>query len=164
MKTNVLMTTQNIILIVVGVILLTLLVFYIIAKVKSKKGQLVLTANGWDMAMLLACPVAVFVAWCWGFDHPLNTVQIVCLVIAGLCLIGTIIMSIFHNSDRFMHIVISILAKLFIIWLTFMVILILVTAFIVCLLLSMMRSHNDDDEYILLKYDHALHAYVGYRV
>lgn len=158
------MTTQHKILIVAGAIILTLLVFYIIAKVKSKRGMLVLTANGWDMAMLLICPAALFVAWCWGFDQALNTAQIVCLVIAGLCFVGTVIMSIAHNTDHFMHIVISILAKLFIIWLTFMVILILVTAFIVCLLLSMMRSHNDDDEYILLKYDHALHAYVGYRV
>ncbi len=92
------MNSSNTNMIVVGVAVLILLIFYIIAKVKSKKGALILTANGWDMAMLLGCPVAIFVAWCWGFDHPLNTVQIVCLVIAGLCLIGTIIMSIVEVS------------------------------------------------------------------
>ena len=86
-------------LIIMGIAFVILLVFYIIAKVKSKKYELVLTANGCDMAMLLSCPVAIFVAWRWGFDHPLNTVQIVCLVIAGLCLMGTIIMSIVHNSN-----------------------------------------------------------------
>lgn len=151
-------------LIIMGIAFVILLVFYIIAKGKSKKYELVLTANGWDMAMLLACPVAIFVAWCWGFDHPLNTVQIVCLVIAGLCLIGTIIMSIVHNSSSLMDIVISVLAKLFIIWLTLMAIFLLIVALVVSVLITLMRSHNEDEEYILLKYDHALRAYVGYRV
>ncbi len=157
------MDTSNTTLIITGIVFLILLVFYIIAKVKSKKYELVLTANGWDMAMLLACPVAIFVAWCWGFDQALNTVQIVCLVIAGLCLMGTIIMSIVHNPGSFIDILISVLAKLFIVWLTFMVILILIVVLIVSILISIMRSHNDD-EYILLKYDHALRAYVGYRI
>ena len=158
------MTAQNTNLIIAGAVFLVLLIFYIIAKVKSKRYELVLTANGWDMAMLLACPVAIFVAWCWGFDHPLNTVQIVCLVIAGLCVIGTIIMSIVHNSGSFMGIVISVLAKLFIVWLTLMAIFLLIVALVVSVLITLMRSHNEDEEYILLKYDHALRAYVGYRV
>ncbi len=158
------MTAQNTNLIIAGAVFLVLLVFYIIAKVKSKRYELVLTANGWDMAMLLACPVAIFVAWCWGFNHPLNTAQIVCLVIAGLCLIGTIIMSIVHNSGSFMGIVISVLAKLFIVWLTLMAIFLLIVALVVSVLITLMRSHNEEDEYILLKYDRALRAYVGYRI
>lgn len=151
-------------LIIMGIAFVILLVFYIIAKVKSKKGTLVLTANGWDMTMLLACPVAIFVAWCWGFDHPLNTVQIVCLVIAGLCLVGTVIMSIVHNKGSFMDILISVMAKLFIIWLTLLAIFLLIVALVVSVMISLMRSHDGDDEYILLKYDHALRAYVGYKV
>ena len=158
------MTDNTTNLIVAGSVFLVLLVFYIIAKVKSKRGQMVLTANGWDMAMLLACPIAIFVAWCWGFDHPLNTAQTVCLVIAGLCLVGTIIMSIVHNSDSFIHIVISILAKLFIVWLTLMIIMLIITIFLVCVVISMVSHHDDDDDYILLKYDRALHAYVGYKL
>ena len=155
---------DTITLIIMGVAFVILLLFYIIAKVRSKNGKLILTANGWDMVMLLTCPVAVFVAWCWGFDQPLNTVQIICLVIAGLCLMGTIIMSIVHNPGSFIDILISVLAKLFIIWLTFMAIFLLIVALIVSIMISMMKSHNDDDEYILLKYDHALRAYVGYRI
>lgn len=158
------MTAQNTNHIIAGAVFLVLLVFYIIAKVKSKRYELVLTANGWDMAMLLVCPVAIFVAWCWGFNHPLNTAQIVCLVIAGLCLIGTIIMSIVHNSGSFMGIVISVLAKLFIVWLTLMAIFLLIVALVVSVLITLMRSHNEEDEYILLKYDRALRAYVGYRI
>ena len=155
---------NNTTLIIMGIAFVILLVFYIIAKVKSKRYELVLTANGWDMAMLLACPVAIFVAWCWGFNHPLNIAQIVCLVIAGLCLIGTIIMSIVHNSSSLMDIVISVLAKLFIIGLTLMAIFFLIVALVVSVLITLMRSHNEEVEYILLKYDRALRAYVGYRV
>lgn len=151
-------------LIIMGVAFVVLLVFYIIAKIKSKKGELVLTANGWDMAMLLACPVAIFIASCWNFDHPLNTAQIVCLVIAGLCLIGTIIMSIVHNLGNFMNIMISILAKLFVIWLTMIVIALLVAIFIFSVIITMMRGHDNDEDYILLKYDRALRAYVGYKI
>lgn len=158
------MDTSNSSLIITSLVLLALLVFYIIAKVKSKKGILVLTANGWDMALLLACPIAIFVAWCWGFDQPLNTAQMVCLVIAGFCMVGTIIMSIVHNSGRVMCIVISILAKLFIVWLTIFVLLLLIAILIFSVIISLAKGHNDDDDYILLKYDHALRAYVGYRV
>lgn len=150
--------------IIAGVVFLVLLVCYIIAKVRSNRDLMVLTANGWDMAMLLACPVALFVQMCWGYDHPLNNAQIVCMVIAGLCLTGTIIMSIVHNSDSFIDIVLSVLAKLFIVYLTLVAIFLFIMALLITLMISIMRSHEYDDEYILLKYDHFLHAYVGYRV
>ena len=155
---------ENTTLIITGIALAILLVFYIIAKVKSKKGALILTANGWDMTMLLTCPVAICVASCWDFNHPLNTAQIVCLVIAGLCLVGTFIMSVVHNQGKFMNVLISILAKLFIVWLTIFVIFLLIAIFIITVIISMAKGHDNDDEYILLKYDHALRAYVGYRV
>ena len=155
---------NNTSLIISGAVLLVLLVFYIIAKVKSKRGELILTANGWDMAMLLTCPVAICIASCWDFNHPLNTAQIICLVIAGFCLIGTIIMSIVHNQGSIMPIVISILAKLFIVWLTLFVIFLLIVVLVVSVMITLMKGHNEDDGYILLKYDRALRAYVGYKV
>lgn len=158
------MDASNTKLIIAVTVLLILLVFYIIAKVKSKRDELVLTANGWDMAMLLICPVAICIASIWDFNHPLNTAQVVCLVIAGLCLVGTIIMSIVHNQGKLINVVISILAKLFIIWLTAFVIFLLIAIFIFTVIISMVRGHDNDDEYILLKYDHALRAYVGYKV
>ena len=145
-------------------VFLVLLVFYIIALKKSKKGDLVLTANGWDMVMLLLCPLTIFVAWCMGFDHLLNTAQIIFLSIAALCFLGTCIMSVVHNSGHFMGIVISVLAKVFIVLLTLVALLILIMVFVVTVLLTFTRNHDDDEEYILLKYDRALRAYVGYKV
>lgn len=149
------------ILIIMVCIFVALLVFYIIAKSRSKKGDLVLTANGWDMALLLATPIALFIAWCWGFDHPLNTAQIVCLVVAGLCFAGTCIMSYIHNRDDYGDIAISILAKLFIILLTFWTIAIVLTIIAIVFIFSLIA--HSPGEYIVLKYDHFLHAYVGYR-
>jgi len=147
---------------IVIAVAIALLVFYFIAKSRSKKGELVLTANGWDMAMLLAVPIALFIAWCWGFDHPLNTPQTVFVVVAGLCFAGTCIMSFVHNQESFGNIVISILAKLFIVLLTFWTIAIVVTLLILYLILSMI-AHSPHDEYIVLKYNRYLDAFVGYR-
>ena len=141
---------------------IALLVFYFIAKSRSKKGELVLTASGWDMAMLLAVPIALFIAWCWGFDHPLNTPQTVFVVVAGLCFAGTCIMSIVHNRDSFGDAVLSILGKMFIILFTFWTIAIVAALLILYLLLSLV-AHSPRDEYIVLKYDRYLDAFVGYR-
>ncbi len=52
---------QQTLLIIIGCILLFALVCYIIALVKSKKGEMVLTTNGWDMALLLSCPILILV-------------------------------------------------------------------------------------------------------
>jgi uncharacterized membrane protein YcfT len=156
------MNTSSSNLIIIGAVLLLLLICYIVSLVLSKKGKMILTKNGWDMAMLLACPVALFVAWCWGFDHPLNTVQYVFLSIAGLCFIGTTIMSIISNMGNWWGMMLSILAKVFIVWLTLFIILLLITLLIIFVILTFVKG-NDKDEYILLKYDRSLRAYVGYR-
>lgn len=148
-------------LIALGVVLV-LLVFYIIARVKSKKGELVMSANGWDVAMLLVTPLAIFIAWFWGFDHPLNPVQTVCMVVAGFCFCGTCIMSAIHNSDSPGNVLISILAKVFIVWLTLMLLMLILLVVVLSILLAMI--HRDEDEYIVLRYDRVLRAYVGYRV
>ena len=63
-----------------------------------------------------------------------------------------------------MYILISILAKLFIIWLTLIIILLLIAVFVISVIISFINDHDDDDEYILLKYDRTLHAYVGYKI
>ena len=103
---------------------IALLVFYFIAKSRSKKG--------------------VFV------------------VVAGLCFAGTCIMSIVHNRDSFGDAVLSILGKMFIILFTFWTIAIVAALLILYLLLSLV-AHSPRDEYIVLKYDRYLDAFVGYR-
>ena len=150
--------------VIIGIsILVVLLTCYIIALVKSKRGEMVLTSNGWDMALLLACPIFFFAGWCVGLQPPFNTFQYVVWGLSIICLIGTIVCSIVSNLDSFWKILCSILAKLFIVLLTlgviFLILLILVFQFTMLLL-----RDREEEEYILLKYDRFLHAYVGYRV
>lgn len=154
---------QNVDLIIGISVLVILLTCYIIALVKSKRGEMVLTSNGWDMALLLACPIFFFAGWCVGLQPPYNTFQYVVFGISAICLLGTIIFSIIANTDSIWKILCSILAKLFIVWLTLFILLLLITILVVYAIVQVMKEH-ENEEFILLKYDRFLHAYVGYRV
>jgi len=141
-----------------------LLVFYIIALIMSKRNsELTISVSGWDKAMLLIAPTALFIANCWGWDEPVNTAQGVFLTIAGVCFVGTLAMTIFYSHGHFGWIIISILAKLFIICLTMFIIALIIALAIIFIMLSFIGDHHDEEEVIILKYDRFLDAYVGYR-
>ncbi|MBO4699371.1 zinc ribbon domain-containing protein [bacterium] len=145
-------------------ILGVLLVFYIIALVMShKNNSICISVNGWDKAMLLIAPTALFIANFWGWDEPVNTAQGVFLTISGVCLVGTIIMTLFYSNGHFGWIIISILAKIFIFWLTIFIIALLLALAVIFIMFSFIGDHSSDDEVIILKYDRFLDAYVGYR-
>lgn len=145
------------------VILVILLICYIIARVKSKKGDLVITANIFDKILIMVSPILFFVAWCIGFDHELTPLQIILLVLSGLMLMGSILFSIFANIGNIFHIIISILAKIFIFIFTNFLLLLLV----VIVVFSFMRavtSHGEREGTYVVKYDHFLDQWVGYRI
>lgn len=150
--------------IIVGIFLLIALVCYIIALVKAKRDEMVFTTNGWDMALLLTCPILVLVGSFMQEYPSMDTARYILWSIAGICLIGTIIFSISSNKDSIWKILCSIMAKIFVIWLTMFVILLLIAIFIFYVIISLTRDRNEDGEYILLKYDRFLKAYVGYRI
>ena len=151
--------------IIVLCVLVVSLVTYIIALVKSKRGEMVFTANGWDMALLLICPVLLLIGE-WMRENPeLDTARYVLLGISGACFLGTVIFSIVSNKGSFWKITCSILAKIFVVWLTVLIILLLIAILLFYIMISLIRKNEEDDgEYILLKYDNFLKAYVGYRV
>lgn len=155
---------QQTLYIVLCSVLLVALVCYIIALVKSKKGEMVFTANGWDMTLLLTCPILILVGSFMQENPSLDTIRYVLWGIAGVCFIGTIIFSIVSNKDSIWKMLCSILAKIFVIWLTMFVILLLIVIFVVYVILFFVRDRNEDGEYILLKYDRFLKAYVGYKI
>lgn len=155
---------QQTLYIILGCVLLVALVCYIIALVKSKKGEMVFTANGWDMTLLLTCPILILVGSFMQENPSLDTIRYVLWGIAGVCFIGTIIFSIVSNKDSIWKMLCSILAKIFVIWLTMFVILLLIVIFVVYVILFFVRDRNEDGEYILLKYDRFLKAYVGYKI
>ena len=149
--------------IAVGIFWIACLVCYIIARVKTKRGQMVLTANNWDKTLLLTTPSCLFVSWFFGFDHTPNTIQTVLFIVAGACFVGTVIFSITHNSGNITSILLSIFAKVFIIWLTVFILLLVLVILLIAFLITITTKSSDDDEYILLKYDKTLNAFVGYR-
>lgn len=151
--------------IILGVVLLITLVCYIIALVKSKKGEMTLTTNGWDMALLLTCPVLILVGSFMQENPSLAQTRYILWGVAGVCFIGSVIFSIVSNKGSFWKILCSILAKVFIVWLTMVIIMLLIAIFIFYLIAFFMRDRSEDDgEYILLKYDKFLKAYVGYKI
>lgn len=151
--------------IIIGVVLLITLVCYIIALVKSRKGNMTLTTNGWDMALLLTCPVLILVGSFMQENPSLEQTRYILWGVAGVCFIGSVIFSIVSNKDSFWKILCSILAKVFIVWLTMVIIMLLIAIFIFYVIAFFMRDRSEDDgEYILLKYDKFLKAYVGYKL
>lgn len=156
---------QQTLYIIIGVVLLITLVCYIIALVKSKKGDMTLTTNGWDMALLLTCPVLVLIGSFMQENPSLEQTRYILWGVAGVCFIGSVIFSIVSNKDSFWKILCSILAKVFIVWLTMFIIMLLIVIFIFYVIAFFVRDRSDDDgDYILLKYDKFLKAYVGYKL
>lgn len=155
---------QTTLYIIIGVVLAITLICYIIALVKSKRGEMVLTTNGWDMALLLTCPVLVLIGSFMQENPSLDQTRYILWGIAGVCFIGTMIFSFVSNSGSFGKILCSILAKVFVIWLTMFIIMLLIAILIFYIMLFFMRDRSEDGEYILLKYDRFLKAYVGYRI
>ena len=143
--------------------LVVLLVSYIVARVKSKNGELVITANVIDKILILVSPVLCFIAWCPGIDHDLSTFQITLFTISGLMLQGSIIFSVVANKGNALNIALSIMAKLFIYVLTFFLLLLLVAILVITFMLSAM-SHSHHEETYVVKYDHFLDQWVGYRI
>ena len=145
-----------------GSVILALLVFYIIALVKSKRGEMVFTANNWDMALLLGCPVLFFAGWCGGMEPPYMTYQYIVWTLSGICLLGTLIFV--SNQGNLWHIVCAVLAKIFVVWLTLFIIFLLICALVFSIIMTFFTHNDDSEEVIVLKYDKFLRAYVGYRV
>lgn len=125
---------------------------------------MVFTANGWDMGLLLTCPILILVGSCIMENPSYDTLRYVLWGFAGACLIGTITFSIITNKDSFWKKLCSIFAKIFAIWLTMFVIMLLIGILIFYIITLFARDRSEDEEFILIKYDRFLKEYVGYRV
>jgi len=140
-----------------------LLVSYVVAKVKSKDGELIITANAIDKILILTAPVLCFIAWCPGIDHELSAFQITLFSLSALMLQGSVIFSIAANKGNALNISLSVMAKLFIFVLTFLLLLLLIAILVITFMFSAM-SHSRYEGTYVMKYDHFLDQWVGYRV
>lgn len=150
-------------LIVLLIILILLLISYIIARIKLKQGTLVITANLLDKILIILSPILFFIAWCIGFDHKLSSLQIILLCLSGIMLMVSIVFSILANMGSLWNIILSVMAKLFIFVFTNILLLLLIVV-LVFSIMSTLMSHDDHEGTYIVKYDHFLDQWVGYRV
>jgi uncharacterized membrane protein len=87
----------------------------------------------------------------------------VLFIVAGVCFVGTVIFSIIYNSGNISGILLSIFAKIFIVWLTVFMLLLVLIILIISIIITLTTKSKDDDEYIIMKYDRTLDAFIGYR-
>lgn len=147
-------------------VFVSLLVCYIVAKVRSKQGVSVLTANVYDKWLILISPVLFFMAWCIGFDHKLVQVQYILLVLSALSLLASLMFSFTAkgNVGNAFSIIVSILAKIFIFVLTFMLLILLIVLLLFTIIRTITGHENHNDGTFMMEYDEYLNRWVGYRI
>lgn len=110
---------------IIFIVFIVLLVFFIAAQIMSKNGKMVFIAGAGDMVLVLLCVAALLVAsFCdvgqfstaQDSHRQLNTAQIICYVVAGLCFLGSFFVSIASNRGDITGMIVSILAKVFVVW------------------------------------------------
>lgn len=137
---------------------------YIVSRVRVKRGLMVITANAFDQVLILLSPIAFFVAWCIGFNKELTPFQIVLLVISGVALLGALAFAVNSNRGRIGNILLAVSSKLFIFIFTIIVLLLILSIIIISILLFFTRNREGEDATFIVKYDHLLDRWTGYRI
>ena len=132
-------------LLIVGIVvaLLASLACYIVCRVKLKRGEFFLVANGWDVAMLLVSAACCLIL-CLSPKNTMNLPKNEILVFAcvgGAAFLGSVAMSVVHNWGSFGKIVLSVLAKVFVVLLSMLSIpVIALTSFFVSIIALIIRD------------------------
>lgn len=126
------------------VILIVLLICYIIAKIMSKNGILVIWANKLDKILVIIAAILTFIAILLEDSHNLPDVRIVLYIIAGIMMLVSIIFSIISNLGHLLNIILSILAKLFVFWLINISLFMIIVVLIVSLIFKASDRNRDD--------------------
>ena len=97
---------------VVGILAFSL-ICYIIALIKTHKGEMTTIVNWYDFALLagsFSIPVIAFI-----MDKEDKNIMIGGIIIGGLCLLGSLVWSVVANKDNYFHAFLSVFAKIFIV-------------------------------------------------
>jgi hypothetical protein len=132
-------------LLVLGIVvfLLASLVCYIIGRVKLKKGEIVLVANGWDVALLLVSAVGFFLLWVstWESNNWAKNEKVLFLCIGVAAYLGSVVMSVVHNKSSFGKNLVSALAKVIMVLLSVLALpVIAVTSFVISIIALIIRD------------------------
>lgn len=138
-------------------LVIALIVLYIIARVKSSHGEMKITANSFDKFLLIGSPIVFFIGvLVYDFNHEWGEILV---YIAGIMFLVSLGFSIQANLGSVWHMALSIIAKIFIFVSVFIIEMVILFLFIVRLF-----NRSDTSETYVVKYDHFLNEWVGYRV
>ena len=149
-------------------VILFLLACYIAASILSKYGKVIITGSWLDKLMLLTVSFALCIAvFLSEPELKASETQNIFLTIAGSCLAGTMMMSVLYNITNFWAIILSVLAKLFIILLAVFIIFLLIVVLLFIIISAFADSHDDErrrpeNETVVIKYDEYLDAFICY--
>ena len=94
-------------------VLVFALICYIIALIKTHKGEMTTIVNWYDFALLagsFSIPVIAFI-----IDREDEKIMTGSIIIGGLCLLGSLVWSVIANKDNYFHAFLSVFAKIFIV-------------------------------------------------
>lgn len=135
---------------------------YIIAQILSIRGSLIIT-TGWLDKLLIIISAIALVINALASDAEAKDIANTALII-GLITMGiSIIISILANIPNPLYIILSILAKFFLFFLTSFLVAIIIVYLIFSFFVSIMSSSSVDSGWHILEYDPWTNAYFGYR-
>lgn len=100
------------------------LVCYIVALIKTKKGEMTTIVNWYDFTLLCCSFIIPAMGIFFGKDEDVIVKQL-SISIGVLCFIGSAIWSVIENRDNYFHAFISVVAKMFIVMIMIIIILII---------------------------------------
>lgn len=153
-------SSSNISIYLSATLFVVMLICYIVAKNKSKNGDLIVTVNTFDKVCLILSPILFFVAWCIGFK---NTLSIVLLCISGMALLYSLFLSI-TNNKTIMYIILSIVAKLFVFVLINLLLILLLIIILFSIFHAFSQASERREEKWYVEYDEFLDKIICYRV
>ncbi|MDO4224942.1 MAG: SH3 domain-containing protein [Bergeyella zoohelcum] len=102
----------------ISILGLVTLIFYIIALIKTRNGEMTTIVNWYDFFLLCASFIFPVIGVILGLQEEENgpgNLGIAGIVLGGLCFIGSAVWSVMENRDNYFHAFLSVMAKVFIV-------------------------------------------------
>ncbi|WOC50836.1 hypothetical protein BPO_0189 [Bergeyella porcorum] len=99
------------------------LICYIIAFTKVRKGQMTIIVNWYDATLLIATFILPIIGFVVGHNKNDTIYLGVSCILAGLCFLSSLVWSVMANNDNYYHACLSVLAKIFLVFIAFFILL-----------------------------------------
>lgn len=99
------------------------LICYIIAFTKVRKGQMTIIVNWYDATLLIATFILPVIGFVVGYNKNDTIYFSISCILAGLCFLSSLVWSVMANNDNYYHACLSVLAKIFLVFIAFFILL-----------------------------------------